>query len=1035
MLTATQIRNRLKPYFQQVNEVDDKLLRCEREFRDNPYQVFFYDFSDRLLHINSESDIEEYSRQILSKDYFRHPGSLQWNYYLIFLTEEKKIQSKSFVLSNEDYARKFVFDMKELEEWLKSSYKVEIEQKLKLPEDLGSIWIKQLKNNKLDCVFSSDISFPKGIEGIQSGKFEMAKHVLENDIIKDPISFDFIKELHIENYRERPKQTTFEFGKVNLIEGPNGTGKTSLLEAIELFTCGSNYRNNDIDKSWSIKIKFRKQLKFSDIILNDKLKNKKVLRYRDRQWYSRTTYERKSQLEQSFKKFNFYNTDAAAELSIQKGNENELLESLEQITLGPDITYLYTKITKYYEKLEGINKLNQKNFDKLQIELKQESKVFDELQKIGDNTGFLFNRMIDIAKRLNWRGYLPGNVASKTSKFESDIQKSINSLVHIIKNLYWLDQITVEKLERERQRLSVILEKYEEHRKEINEARQKVLELENNIKSSNVKLKLKDEFLIYIENKANTEIDGLQNRIKELDLKYKNYSQAKSEFNGIEVNKIKEKSETIFSALEDGKKRLDNFRAQNKRLDQSIKKIRDNITELQSILSEIKSQGKVFVKINKELNYCPLCGSEYNSPTELKSRIEKLNIEIKGTFGLKDLTFESKELEKEIGNVKQEVQFIESLEKAVLLVGLKDEDEKNILRIIKALESCFNELPAIQNRLKYLNQLKLKFDSKGLTEERYKELKNTLQIDEGIKIYLTKIKKEIKNHKDQIKSYVQELKMFNKTANELEQNVEKLMSKFDASYKRNTFEKDIKLRLNEVNDSLKKIGTIKKAVAVGKKLDLKDILTSIEELNNSYNNFKNELASQKQSSFAISNAQKKIEDCKVNIRKISEEIERIDVVINVLKYLQEEHSKEDYFKKFFDHYKKEITDVFRLVHSPKEFEDWAFTKDKGMELSTVDGKKRNLKSISSGQRSALAISVFLALNKLVKIGPKYILFDDPIPFIDDLNVLSFLDYLREFIKENDRQLFFATANENLAFLFRKKFDFLGDDFKRISLNY
>jgi len=53
--------------------------------------------------------------------------------------------------------------------------------------------------------------------------------------------------------------------------------------------------------------------------------------------------------------------------------------------------------------------------------------------------------------------------------------------------------------------------------------------------------------------------------------------------------------------------------------------------------------------------------------------------------------------------------------------------------------------------------------------------------------------------------------------------------------------------------------------------------------------------------------------------------------------------------------------------------------------------------------------------------------------VDDLNTLSFLDTLRELIVAGDRQLFFATANARIANLVARKFDFLGEQFKRISL--
>ena len=53
--------------------------------------------------------------------------------------------------------------------------------------------------------------------------------------------------------------------------------------------------------------------------------------------------------------------------------------------------------------------------------------------------------------------------------------------------------------------------------------------------------------------------------------------------------------------------------------------------------------------------------------------------------------------------------------------------------------------------------------------------------------------------------------------------------------------------------------------------------------------------------------------------------------------------------------------------------------------------------------------------------------------IDDLNALSFLDYLRDLAVNSGRQIFFATADTRVASLFSKKFSFLGESFKTISL--
>ena len=78
----------------------------------------------------------------------------------------------------------------------------------------------------------------------------------------------------------------------------------------------------------------------------------------------------------------------------------------------------------------------------------------------------------------------------------------------------------------------------------------------------------------------------------------------------------------------------------------------------------------------------------------------------------------------------------------------------------------------------------------------------------------------------------------------------------------------------------------------------------------------------------------------------------------------------------------------------------------------------SLTEISTGQRAALMLSVFLTLNLSLRSGPPFMLIDDPIAHIDDLNALSFLDFLADIAETGNRQIFFATANEKLANLFQ-----------------
>jgi ABC-type lipoprotein export system ATPase subunit len=104
-------------------------------------------------------------------------------------------------------------------------------------------------------------------------------------------------------------------------------------------------------------------------------------------------------------------------------------------------------------------------------------------------------------------------------------------------------------------------------------------------------------------------------------------------------------------------------------------------------------------------------------------------------------------------------------------------------------------------------------------------------------------------------------------------------------------------------------------------------------------------------------------------------------------------------------------------------------------IRKADGREVTLSEISIGQRAAVALSIFLAQNAQLKGAPPVILIDDPIAHVDDLNSLSFLDYLRDIVLTGRRQIYFATASDKLAALFERKLDFLEEDFRRFNLRW
>lgn len=161
-------------------------------------------------------------------------------------------------------------------------------------------------------------------------------------------------------------------------------------------------------------------------------------------------------------------------------------------------------------------------------------------------------------------------------------------------------------------------------------------------------------------------------------------------------------------------------------------------------------------------------------------------------------------------------------------------------------------------------------------------------------------------------------------------------------------------------------------------------------------------------------------------------LKRLERAFETLANLKVKHSLQDEMNAALLQNRKSIETIFSQIHAPEEFSglsnNFPLLKRKN---SNEDAK---LTEISTGQRAAYALSIFLAQNSQLTSAPPVMLIDDPIAHVDDLNALSFLDYLREVALQGNRQIFFATANDKLATLIERKFDFLADEFKKISLN-
>jgi DNA repair exonuclease SbcCD ATPase subunit len=140
-----------------------------------------------------------------------------------------------------------------------------------------------------------------------------------------------------------------------------------------------------------------------------------------------------------------------------------------------------------------------------------------------------------------------------------------------------------------------------------------------------------------------------------------------------------------------------------------------------------------------------------------------------------------------------------------------------------------------------------------------------------------------------------------------------------------------------------------------------------------------------------------------------------------------------------EHHQKVIDDIGILFHiySGRIVQNYQgglglfIVNEKGIKF--VENPKKSYDAIfnmSSGQLASLIISFTLALNKKYSQN-KILLIDDPIQTMDDLNIASFIDVLRNDFK--DRQILISTHEDMMSAFMRYKFKKYGVKSKRVQI--
>ncbi len=994
----------------------DNLFRCVKRNIQEPYEICYIDKSTYW----TEDNYLKYIENKIATNYYEHPGYLQWNYYYYFISPENTIEEnkeqKKIVEENGIYARKYIMSEAEFINWLNDYNSLKIGENGKINTDLYSQWIESLRKSKLYFVYDRDYTdFQPSVDKyLINGDFIDTEKISKNVGSSSVDVLDKITKIKLTEFREYPKSEAggYNFGTVNLIHGPNASGKTSLFDALELTITGKFSKGSAIKK-------FKIELETNN---NTKWKypesSSSIYRNRDANWYM-TGQARVNRLNLNFNKFNFYNCNYAYEL---KSKSENILDVITEIALGKEVNWLESRIIGFRDRFRDEYNYYLKQFDKLNIDLTEKNNFLRLITETSDNSKEFKKNLIKQLNEKKWKFTNDNDDEQFLININNILQLVINCYTNITKKLP-LDSFDIAKIRTE-------VSELKNKQSNFHTAKNKIDELNNEIgikKEEASKLeKLQiviNELHKYIQNINIPLLIGLKDVIDSDMAALRSCELIQEQIQNYKISGLFEDEKTKSSTLkviEDSYINIQNTTSQNiNRVQSSISNIEENLDSLSKITSDIKSLGKEYIAINPESENCPLCNTKFEREKLLEA-IESTIENFSKSQTLLSLKQEIIQLNNDLNNINSKLVIIQAIKNvSFLLFGDNsmnvtyteilqelDENAKNIISLTKSLN---------QNRL-----LQSQFEADQLSETKFGELQSKLKQFNDFEVLdrdkLVLIENALKSDISLISNTID-------ISEKLLQEKRKALIPF-------TDEDEVNLRIYQEVDI--DYSQLAQYIDFNNNINFLNLQESITIIKSAIEIFSNEFhksIAQNQTSIMIDSDIKKM---KTDLHTFEFKRERAKFAMDFLENLLIKYNKLSSLESYIGENRNELVKIFKLIHTPKEFKDIIFDNDKIL-LKTYSDESRSLDEISSGQRTALALSIFLSLNGKLKKGPNVIFFDDPVTYVDDLNILSFFDFLRELSLQTKRQIFFATANNDVAFLFRKKFEFLKSDFVTIPL--
>lgn len=1002
---------------------DKDAVRCERTYKGKTRAVYFFRASSTLP---DADDIRKINESILSHSYFRSGDASRWSHYFVLVTDDNIAEEDAFykakqVIENDkSYARKFVITHSDLPAFIGSTFDETAERDLS--KSILSEWLTRLNGAGLGAI-STDRKRSPSIRDLRSGTSAQEVHTatelaqISRLVDQVPVP-QMLTSLTVNRFGSRRLFGAFPFGRVNLIFGPNGAGKTSLLECIEHFFCGATYRSGGRAEDLVATAHFPSGAPSPYISPTNS-----EAQARDQQWYGHTVV-RGNKLFQGFARFNFLNTDAAVDFS--KDSElQDLTDTLSKIALGPETAYTWSRIGDFEQDISTQLNALESELATLNNNIQASSSRLAALQTASPQTEVLSLQVQQCLTILAWpdpgvpetpdvdwftrfssiRGLLNAADAIKSISSKDSLDISIDDLSSDLKNVSlmeaeWRSESHLARdVSAQRDKFASIRrlgERYAQYSSAgfvdaVDEER--ILQDRHTAIAENL---VRTEDLAALAEVATTLV-CTQRPIKDL------------------VQVIERELATIryeASTVERRRMELDRQVATSK-----------------AIVAEIRALGRSYVEASPEADHCPLCRTRM-AMTELVSRLDSELGHDAETAELATLTISKSELE-------QKTRLLSDCLTTAMTANnaFADRPSLTVEGALELLRQAHEESQSVSARAKQARSRVAILEEAGLSKSEYARVVS--EIDDWLAE-----EPNAAHSKRPRADLVFERLLATETAlgdkeRSLRARAEERMGKEKILLGRHgvadmgSLRDHLQQRLAELKTFQDRFESLPVPTKLRYAGDTGGLIAAAKEAMGRIDDLSSQIQGERARNAEITVLRQQIAIDEQQASTRNDERKRLADALDVLHDIQSNHNLESGLTSFMQDNLKSIQRIFTKIHVPHELKISDLT---GCRLERLGSSRVvELNQISTGQRAALMLSIFISLNLSLKSGPPYMLIDDPIAHIDDLNVLSFLDLLADVAETGHRQIFFATANEKLAHLFQKKMEFLGADFRTIDL--